>query len=125
MPVIVRATRGREGKPPGSRAARGLAGNAAGNEVRRRCRSSRICEPSFRVSLLLITAPNTAPVNSGAIENVERRTRADSRRRTCPASGAPATSSSPPGTISTPRRCAHDATYARPRSVAVPGTPMP
>jgi hypothetical protein len=73
----------------------------------------------------LIIAPATAPVNSGANENVERRTRATSRRRTCPASGDAPASSNPPGTMYTPRRCAHDAMYARPRSVAVPVTPRP
>jgi hypothetical protein len=90
-----------------------------------RRRSSRIWPPSRRVSRLLIMAPATAPVISGAIENVERRTRAASRRRTCPASGEPPTSSNPPGTMYTPRRWAHDATYARPRSVAVPVIPAP
>jgi hypothetical protein len=63
--------------------------------------------PSLLVSLRFSITPATAPVNSGLTEKVERLTRAASRRRNCLASGEPATSSSPPGTMKTPRRCAH------------------
>ena len=88
-------------------------------------RSLRMSRPSRRVSRPLRMAPAAAPVSSGPSENALRPARAASRLRSSRASGDPAATTTPPGIMYTPRRCAHDATYAPIRSAKFPEAGLP